>query len=86
MDPETVEKLEGKIEETIAGIVVKMRLKWLPLAIVRTPFDLPPLSRPMKYSRLCRAMCLRLCKKKAYHFMSGRSTILLPMKFVRGWC
>ena len=31
MDPKTVEKLEGKIEEAIAEIIVKMGLKKLPL-------------------------------------------------------
>ena len=31
MNPKTVEKLEGKIEETIADVVVKMGLKRLPL-------------------------------------------------------
>jgi hypothetical protein len=31
MDPNTVEKLEGKIEEAIAEIIVKMGLKKLPL-------------------------------------------------------
>ncbi len=31
MDPKTVEKLEGKIEEAIAEIIVKMGLKRLPL-------------------------------------------------------
>ncbi len=31
MEPETVEKLEEKIEEAIAAIVVKMGLKKLPL-------------------------------------------------------
>jgi hypothetical protein len=31
MDQKTVEKLEGKIEETIAEIIVKMGLKTLPL-------------------------------------------------------
>jgi hypothetical protein len=31
MDPRTVEKLEVKIEEAIAGIIVKMGLKKLPL-------------------------------------------------------
>ena len=31
MDPKTVEKLEGKIEEAVAEIIVKMSLKKLPL-------------------------------------------------------
>jgi hypothetical protein len=31
MDPKTVEKLEGKIEEAIAEVIVKMGLKKLPL-------------------------------------------------------
>ncbi len=31
MDPETVEKLEAKIEEAIADVVVKMGRKRLPL-------------------------------------------------------
>ena len=31
MDPKTVEKLEGKIEEAIAEIIVKMGLRKLPL-------------------------------------------------------
>lgn len=31
MDPEVVERLEGKIEEAIAEIVAKMGLKKLPL-------------------------------------------------------
>jgi hypothetical protein len=31
MDPKTVEKLEGKIEEVIAEIIVTMGLKKLPL-------------------------------------------------------
>jgi hypothetical protein len=31
MDPETVEKLEQKIEEAVAGVVGKMGLKKLPL-------------------------------------------------------
>jgi hypothetical protein len=31
MDPKTVEKLEGKIEEAIGEIIVKMGLKRLPL-------------------------------------------------------
>ena len=31
MDPKTVAKLEGKIEEAIAEIIVKMGLKKLPL-------------------------------------------------------
>ena len=31
MDPKTIEKLEGRIEEAIAEIIVKMGLKKLPL-------------------------------------------------------
>ncbi len=31
MDPKTVEKLEGKIEDAIAEIIVRMGLKKLPL-------------------------------------------------------
>ncbi len=31
MDPKTVDKLEGKIEEAIAEIIIKMGLKRLPL-------------------------------------------------------
>jgi hypothetical protein len=31
MDPKTVEKLEDKIEKPVAGIIVKMGLKRLPL-------------------------------------------------------
>ena len=31
MDPKTVEKLEGKIEEAIAEIIVKMGVRKLPL-------------------------------------------------------
>ena len=31
MDPKTVEKLEGKIEEAVAEIIVKMSLRKLPL-------------------------------------------------------
>jgi len=35
MDPKTVAKLEGKIEEAIAEIIVKMGLKKLPLLPAR---------------------------------------------------
>jgi hypothetical protein len=35
MDQKTVEKLEGKIEEAIAEIIVKMGLKRLPLLPAR---------------------------------------------------
>ncbi len=35
MDPKTVAKLEGKIEEAIAEVIVKMGLKMLPLLPVR---------------------------------------------------
>jgi hypothetical protein len=35
MDPKTVERLEGKIEEAIAQIIVKMGLKKLPLLPAR---------------------------------------------------
>ncbi len=35
MDPKTVEKLEGRIEEAIAEIVVTMGLKKLPLLPAR---------------------------------------------------
>jgi hypothetical protein len=31
MNPKTVEKLEGKLEEAIADVIVKIGLKWLPL-------------------------------------------------------
>jgi len=31
MDPKTVEKVEGKIEDAIAEIIVKMKLRKLPL-------------------------------------------------------
>ena len=31
MDPKIVEKLEGRVEEAIAEIIVKMGVKWLPL-------------------------------------------------------
>jgi len=35
MDPKTISKLEGKIEEAIAEIIVKMGLKKLPLLPAR---------------------------------------------------
>jgi len=35
MDPKTVEKLEGNIEEAIAQIIVKMGLRKLPLLLSR---------------------------------------------------
>jgi hypothetical protein len=35
MDPKTVEKLEGRIEEAIAEVMVKMSLKKLPLLPAR---------------------------------------------------
>ena len=35
MDPKTVDKLEGKIEEAIAEIIVKMGLKKLPILPTR---------------------------------------------------
>jgi hypothetical protein len=35
MDPKTVEKLEGRIEEAIAEMIVKMGLKKLPLLPTR---------------------------------------------------
>ena len=37
MDPKTVAKLEGKIEEAIAEIIVNMGLKKLPLLPPPTP-------------------------------------------------
>ena len=40
MDPKTVEKLEGKIEEAIAEIIVKMGLKKLPLLPSRNTMHL----------------------------------------------
>jgi hypothetical protein len=40
MDPKTVEKLEGKIEEAIAEVVVKMGLKKLPLLPSRHTFQM----------------------------------------------
>lgn len=38
MDPRTVEKLEAKIEEAVAEVVVKMGLKKLPLLPTRHTF------------------------------------------------
>ncbi len=40
MDPKTVAKLEGKIEEAIAEIIVKMGLKKLPLLPARQTMHL----------------------------------------------
>ena len=40
MDPKTVAKLEGKIEEAIAEIIVKMGLKKLPLLPSRHTFQM----------------------------------------------
>ena len=40
MDPKTVEKLEEKIEEAIAAVVVKMGLKKLPLLLDRRTMHL----------------------------------------------
>ena len=41
MDPKTVEKLEGKIEEAIAEIIVKMGLMTLPLLPSRHTIQTP---------------------------------------------
>ena len=40
MNPKTVEKLEDKIEEAIADVVVKMGLKRLPLLPSRHTFQM----------------------------------------------
>lgn len=40
MDPKTVEKLEEKIEDAIAHVVVKMGLKKLPLLPSRHTFQM----------------------------------------------
>ena len=40
MDPKTVKKLEGKIEEAIAEIIVTMGLKKLPLLPARQTMNL----------------------------------------------
>lgn len=40
MEPETVEKLEEKIEDAIAEVVVTMGLKKLPLLPSRHPFQM----------------------------------------------
>jgi hypothetical protein len=40
MDPKTVERLEEKIEEAIAEVVVKMGLKKLPLLPSRHTFQM----------------------------------------------
>ena len=40
MDPKTVEKLEGKIEEAIAEVIVKMGLEKLPLLPSRNTMHL----------------------------------------------
>lgn len=40
MDQQSVEKLEGKIEEAIAEIIVKMGLKKLPLLPSRYTFQM----------------------------------------------
>ena len=40
MDPKTVEKLEGKIEEAIAETIVKLGLKRLPLLPTRQTMHL----------------------------------------------
>jgi hypothetical protein len=40
MDPKTVEKLEEKIEDAVAEVIVKMGLKKLPLAPSRHTFQM----------------------------------------------
>jgi hypothetical protein len=40
LDPKTVEKLEGKIEEAVAEVVVSMGLKRLPLLPSRHTFQM----------------------------------------------
>ena len=40
MDPKTVEKLEGKIEEAIAEVILKIGLKRLPLLPSRQTFQM----------------------------------------------
>ena len=42
MDPKTVDKLEGKIEEAIAEIIVKMSVRKLPLQPSRHTLHLLP--------------------------------------------
>lgn len=56
MDPKTVAKLEGQIEEAIAEIIVKMGLKKLPLLPARHTMNLmaKAAAQPTKQKWKCR--------------------------------